>query len=260
MTHLRLYEHPLSSYAQKVKIMLREKQLTFEAIVPDSFGTKPSGDAFASASPRHEVPAMVVDGVPIFDSTVICEFVEERWPEPPLLSRDPLDRARARMIEDLCDTQYEAINWGWGEILWFGRAAGDLATTMRANAERQTRILQAWLTERLGERPWFGGESFGWADAAVAPMVNRSVYYGLAPAGPLETWHARVRDRPSVALTFGEFDVAAERMASASELYTTGGRRREYRDHRLDWMIRSGGLSIVEAGIIAENIRFSWPL
>jgi RNA polymerase-associated protein len=62
-----------------------------------------------------------------------------------------------------------------------------------------------------------------------------------------------------VAVTFAEFDAAAARMAEASDLYTTGGRRREYRDHRLDWMIRSGGIEVVLAGLRDANIRFSWP-
>ena len=55
------------------------------------------------------------------------------------------------MIEDVCDTLYEAINWGLGEISWFRRAEGAKAEEMRATATRQTAELQAWLT-MLG--PW----------------------------------------------------------------------------------------------------------
>ena len=121
--------------------------------------------------------------------------------------------------------------------------------------------MQDWLAERLGEAHWFGGDSFGWADAAVAPMVNRSVHYGLGPeaGSPLARWHARIRERPSVAATFAEFDAAAFRMAAASERYTTGERRREYRDHRLEWMVKSGGIDVVRAGLRDHNIRFPWP-
>ena len=256
-----LYEHPLSSYAQKVKIALREKGVAFTAEMPESFGTGRRDDAFSAASPRSEVPALLDGDTAIFDSTIILEYIEERWPTPPLLPPGPADRARARMVEDVCDTQYEAINWGWGEILWFRRATGALAATMREAATRQTRVMQRWLAERLGGAPWFGGDRFGWADAAAAPVVNRSVHYGLGPepGSALAAWHARLCSRPAVAATFAEFDAAAGRMAAAAELYTTGGRRREYRDHRLDWMIRSGGLPVVQAGLEADNIRFSWP-
>jgi RNA polymerase-associated protein len=115
----------------------------------------------------------------------------------------------------VCDTHYEAVNWGFGEILWFKRASGDLAEKMKAEAARQTGVLQAWLSDRLGASPWFGGAAFGWADAAAAPMVNRSVNYGLGPkaGSPLAQWHARLCERPSVAATFAEFDAMAARRA-----------------------------------------------
>ncbi len=48
-------------------------------------------------------------------------------------------------------------------------------------------------------------------------------------------------------------------MAAAADFYRTGGRRRQYRDHRLEWMIRSGGIDVVLAGIRDGTIRFSWP-
>ena len=258
---LLLYDHPLSSYAQKVKIALREKGLPFTTELPESFGTGRSDGPFAAANPRTEVPVLIDGAVSIFESTVILEYIEERWPEPPLLPRDPAARAFARMTEDVCDTQYEAVNWGFGEVLWFGRATGTLAEHLMAQARAQTRALQDWLTRRLGAADWFGGAGFGWADAAVAPMVNRSVHYGLGPepGSPLAAWHARLRRRPSVAATFIEFDAAAAKMAAASDLYTTGGRRREYRDHRLEWMIKSGGVAVVLAGLRDGNIRFPWP-
>lgn len=256
-----LYEHPLSSYAQKVKIALREKGVAFDLEVPDSFGTGHTDGPFAAATPRMEVPVLVDGATRIFESTVIMEYIEERWPNPPLLPRDPAARASARITEDVCDTQYEAVNWGFGEVLWFRRAAGTLGDALRAQAARQTMVLQDWLEARLGEADWFGGAAFGWADAAAAPMVNRSVHYGMGPppGSALAGWHRRVRERPSVAATFAEFDAAAARMAGAAELYTTGERRREYRDHRLEWMVKSGGIEVVQAGLRDGNIRFSWP-
>ena len=256
-----LYEHPLSSYAQKIKIALREKGVAFEVETPATFGTGETDSEFARSNPRAEVPVLIDGATRIFESTIILEYIEERWPDPPLLPRNPAARAFARMTEEVCDTHYEALNWGFGEILWFARATGSLAEKLRTNAKTQTDSLQGWLMQRLGDAPWFGGESFGWADAAVAPMVNRSVHYGLGPAAgtTLAAWHARLCERPSVTTTFAEFDAAAARMAAAADLYTTGGRRREYRDHRLEWMIKSGGIDVVLAGLRDDNIRFPWP-
>ena len=153
------------------------------------------------------------------------------------------------------------MNWGFGELLWFKRATGTLADTLKAEAARQTAVLQAWSTERLDGAPWFGGERCGWADAAAAPMVNHSVHYGTGPVrgSPLALWHARLRERPSVGATFAEFDAAAARMSEAAGAYISGERRREYRDHRLEWMVKSGGIDVVLAGLRDNTIRFPWP-
>jgi len=260
MTMLLLYEHPLSSYAQKVKIALREKGVTFTVQLPEDLGSGRRG-SFAAMNPRMEIPVLIDGDARIFESTVIMEYIEERWPEPPLLPSHPSRRAFARITEDVCDTQYEAINWGFGEVLWFRRATGALADRLRAEALEQTRTVQAWLAERLADKAWFGGDEFGWADAAAAPMVNRSAYYGMGPApgSPLAGWHDRVSQRPAVAATFAEFDSAAARMKDMADAYVGGVRRREYRDHRLEWMIKSGGIDVVLAGLKDGNIRFAWP-
>ena len=77
-----LYEHPLSSYAQKVKIALREKGLDFKVETPAALGSGKVEGAFAEASPRNEVPALVDGDVRIFDSTIILEYLDDAYPEP----------------------------------------------------------------------------------------------------------------------------------------------------------------------------------
>ena len=61
----------------------------------------------------------------------------------------------------------------------------------------------------------------------------------------------------SVAATFKEFEAAAGSMGDAAQRLASGAIQREYRDHRLEWMIRSGGLDVVLEGIKNGNIRFS---
>src|SRR5204863_807039 len=145
---------------------------------------------------------------------------------------DPAARATARMIEEACDTHYEAINWGMSEIRWFGRASGELADKLRAAAARQTAAIQAWLGEKLGGAAWFGGETFGWADLAAAPYVHRSSLTDLGPAAgtPLAAWLARLRARPSVAETFAESKAAEGRMTDVTKRLADGSFKREYRD------------------------------
>ena len=93
---LLLYDHPLSPYAQKCRIALREKGIAFEARLPTAIGSGAGMEpAFTAASPRAEVPALVDGEVRVFDSTIILEYIEERWPKPRLLPR-VARRARAR--------------------------------------------------------------------------------------------------------------------------------------------------------------------
>ena len=264
MEPLILYNHPVSSYAQKCRIALREKSIPFKPILPEAIKTGIPEAAFQSANPRLEVPALVDGKIEIFDSTIILEYLEDKFPEPALLPprSEAAARAKARMIEDVCDTQYEAINWGWGEVSWMERAEGDLKEKLRNEAEQQTRVIQAWLEEKLGDHDYFGGDfGFGWADLSVAPILNRSAYFGWGPkeGSKLEKWLERVRQRDSVKATFAEFQEAVGNMSSISSAYRSGQRKREYRDHRLEWMIKSGGIDVVSQGLEKKNIRFVWP-
>jgi glutathione S-transferase/RNA polymerase-associated protein len=255
-----LFEHPLSPYAQKNKIALREKNVAFELKLPMGIGAGTGMAAdFTSASPRGEVPALVDGDTRIFDSTIILEYIEEKWPTPPLLPRDPALRARARMIEDAMDTHYEAVNWGLGEIRFMGRAKGELAAKIEVRAAQQVAAWHAWLEKQLGNAEWFGGASFGWADLSVIPYLNGSAGFGLTPAAGsrLAAWTARANARPAVAQTAAEATASIAGMGGVSDLIEQGLFKREYRDHRLEWMIKSGGLQVVLDGLAKDNIRFS---
>jgi glutathione S-transferase len=255
-----VYDHPFSPYAQKVKIALREKGIAFDAKLPDGLGAGGAQGDFASASPRGEVPALVDGDVRIFDSTIILEYIEDKWPTPALLPAAPAERARVRMIEEVMDTHYEAINWGLSEIAWFRRAEGALAETLRANAKTQTEGYFAWLERELGDRTWFNGASFGWGDLSVVPYLNGSLGQGNMPAkgSKLSGWLDRANGRESVAKTAEEArSFGGAGMTDVAGLVDQGLFKREYRDHRLEWMIKSGGVEVVLKGLERDNIRFT---
>ena len=255
-----LYEHPLSPFAQKNKIALREKGVAFDLVTPDGMGAGGGGGAWAQANPRLEVPTLVDGDVSVFDSTIIQDYIEERWPTPPLLPVGAAARARVRMIEEVMDTQYEAATWGMMEMLVFGRAPGALGEELLAKARTQVAGLNTWAEAQLGDAQWFNGAAFGWGDIAVAPFLLAAVGFGAPPApdSKLARWLARCLARPSVAQTAREAEAVAETVAQAvPKMLAAGAFKREYRDHRLEWMLRSGGIQVVIDGLADGSIRFS---
>ena len=259
---LIVYEHPLSPYAQKVKIALDEKGIAYEARMPTAIGSGQPDHAFLKSNPRGEVPSLLDGDASIFDSTIILEYIEDKWPTPPMLPKDPLARAKARTIEEVMDTSFEPINWGLGEIKWFRRATGERARTLEARAHAQARGLYTWLERQLGDSEWFNGATFGWGDLSVVPYLNgaRGNGIGLDEISPLGKWLKRANERPSVKKSAGAAAAVVSSMTQVHQAIESKMFKREYRDHRLEWMIRSGGMDVVLEGIKNDNIRFSAEL
>lgn len=258
---IRVYDHPLSPYGQKVKIALLEKGIAFDARLPNAIGSGSTESDFARSNPRGEVPALVDGDVSVYDSTIILEYIEDRWPEPALLPATPAERARVRMLEDVLDTHFEAITWGLSEIRYFGRAPGALGEAMFRRGQEQILGWYRWLADQLGSREWFNGVAFGWGDLCVVPFVNGAVGFGVQPEGRLAQWLLRANERPSVrqcrlaaeAVSFANSGISLEAVKQAMD---QGLFKREYRDHRLEWMIKTGGIEVVVDGITRQNVRF----
>ncbi len=252
---VKVYEHPLSPYAQKVKLALLYKGIEFEVETP-MIGA--DADAFLAVSPRGEVPVLLHDDIALYDSAIIGAYIDETWPEPPLLPSQPLARAEVRIIEDAMDTHFEGNTWGLGEVKIFARARGEAAQRMCAYAEAQIRGWYGWLEARISNAGWFNGDAYGWADMCVVPFVNGAGRFDIAPAAgtKLAAWLARVNGRDDVT-EVAAAAAAAELDPDAMQAAVAAGFKREYRDHRLEWMIRAGGVDIVAAGVAADNIRFN---
>ena len=223
----------------------------------------PNWQAFLRASPRREVPVLVDGDLSVFDSTIMADYAEERWPERPTLPAEPAERARVRMLEEVCDTELEAVNWGLMEILFFKRASGERAAPLLGAARAQLDRLFARLERELDGREWMNGARFGRGDAAVYPHVTGSAGYGFAPSAEfprLRAWLARAAAQPSVARDTA--DLAAFMKQSGMDRVQTGDApppalQRQYRDHRLEWMMKSGGVDIVLEGIASGTIKFA---
>lgn len=258
MKQIELFEHPRSSYAQKVRILLREKNIPFLSREVKGIGSGKESVDFKRLNPRRQVPVIDVDGDAVFDSTIILEYLEERFPTPALMPEFPLARARARMIEDIFDTQWEAINWGLGELYYFQRGDEELRQALRSAAEDDAAIMYQWLERQWQGGEWLAGERFGWADLCAIPFVATTQRFGVLPepGTKVDNWLSRALLRPSVKETVAEAHAYHREMPEAVSALKTGDFKREYRDHRLEWMIRAGGLAVVEKGLEENDIRF----
>lgn len=105
-TSCRVYGNVVSPYARKVYLTLEWKGLPFEAIdvLPHS-----DGAPFRAISPLGKIPAFEDDRVQLADSSVICDYLEHRHPDPPIYPRDPAERARALWLEEYADTALQDL-------------------------------------------------------------------------------------------------------------------------------------------------------
>lgn len=253
---MKLFEHPISPFCQKVKIFLYEKKIPFQCVLPDFTG---KDTAFKDANPRQEVPALIDGENQIFDSSIIVQYLEDAFPEIPLLPQSPAERAQSRMIEEVCDTFFDAVNWGLLEIRFFERASGKLLKTLEESAASQLGSLYRWLENLLNGEQWLSGQVFGLADISVVPHVIAAVQHGfpITAFPSLSAWFDRVSQRDSVVACVKSAKDAEEGYKIFPQLVRDGLFARQYRDTRLDWMMRSGGKSIVFDGLEQGNLRFS---
>lgn len=250
-----LLDVPLSPYAQKVKILLREKGIAFD-LKPGNLGV--NDPVLLKASPRGEVPALIDGDTAVWDSTIILEYIEEKWPTPPTMPADPAARAKTRGIEEICDGPFEAAIWGVAEVAVFKRAEGDLAAALLADAKATQSRVMAWLDGQLGDQPYFNGASFGRADAAAFPHVNNCRGQRNPPpeGGRLAAWLERCAARPSVQQTLAEQKAGIAEFKALGERYRTGQAKRQFRDYRVEWLLKAGGIQVVQEGLAKETIWF----
>ena len=195
-----LYHLPLSPYSRKVRLALGEKRLPFELKMERVWERRPD---YLALNPAGGVPMLVEEtGLAIPDSWVICEYLEEAYPDTPLLGRTLAERVEVRRL-----------------VVWFDEKFGNEVTRNLLNEKVMKRIsgrgnpdggaLRAgyanirfhlsyidWLAET---RQWMAGNTLSLADFAAAAHLScldfiDDVAWDTAPAA--KDWYARIKSRP----------------------------------------------------------------
>ena len=201
-----LYHQWLCPFSRKVRLALNEKRLEFQLRAEEVHHRR---EDFLALNPAAEVPVLVdEDGTVVVDSTVICEYLDERYAEPALLGPAPAEggvgvRAEARRLSQWFDLKFRAevsANLVDEKIHKRARGLGQPnSAAIRAGFANLNHHLTyiAYLVER---RNWLAGEAFTIADLAAAAHLSCIDYLGDVqwedyPA--VKEWYARVKSRPS---------------------------------------------------------------
>lgn len=191
-TPLVLVSHALCPYVQRAAIVLAEKGLPFERRDID-LADKP--EWFLKISPLGKTPVLLVDKQPIFESSVICEYLEEIAP-PHLHPANPLQRAQHRAWMEFGSALLSLIGAFY--------SARDEAT-LAAHAE-EIRVRLGQIEAVLGDGPFFAGSTFSIVDAVFGPVFRYFDVFdtvdGLALCDSLpkvQRWRSSLASRPSVA-------------------------------------------------------------
>ncbi len=179
---VRIVGSYLSPYVRKALVALDLKGVPYEIdpIVP-FYGN----DAFTRVSPVRRIPVLIDDQVTLPDSTAICEYLDDRYPEPPLRPATAADRARARWLEEYADTRMgEVFIWRLFDQLVIGRFVWgkqpDEAVVKRAIEEEIPGILDFLQGELPADGFVFGAEP-STADIAIATFFRNAAFARYQP-------------------------------------------------------------------------------
>jgi glutathione S-transferase len=230
---LTLYDFGNSVCCQKVRITLRAKGLDWEARRVDLFKSEQYDQQYLKMNPKGVVPTLVHDGNPVIESTLICEYIDEAFPDPPLMPNDAHRRTRMRLWSKFVD---EGLHDGVTELSFSAmfrermramtdemrekrfRNVGDPRRTDRfkstyehgaqspfvvhgiAAYERAFKLMDQTLAEHGG--PWIVGDTVTLADINMMPYAARLEYLGLIGAWldarpRVRDWWGRAQDWPS---------------------------------------------------------------
>ena len=196
-----LYHLWLSPFSRKVRIALREKNLDCELKVEKVWERR---EDFLALNPAGTVPVLIDEnGAVLADSNVICEYLDEAYPELPLISGNVVERAEARRLAAWFDQRFarEVSDNLYREkmlkrFLGLGEPNSVAVRAGYANLRYHLDYI-GWLAER---RRFLAGDRFGLADIAAAAQLSTLDYIGDVPWDEHEGarhWYARIKSRPS---------------------------------------------------------------
>lgn len=200
---LKIYGALLSPFVRKVRCVLTEKSVAYELVATNPFE---KGGDFLRRSPLGRIPALEDEqGRPLADSTVIAEYLEERFPIPPLFPKDPYDRARVRWFDEYADGGMApslTAKVFFQRVISAKLIKGGCDEAIVQQGLKELPTFLGYLERELGGREYLVAETFTLADVSVACQLVNLGHAGVAvdaaqfPA--VAAWYARTVARPTL--------------------------------------------------------------
>lgn len=163
---MNLFSEPACPYCHRTRIVLAEKDITFETIDVD-LNNLP--EDLSELNPYNTVPTLVDRDLVLYDSRVIIEYLDERFPHPPLMPVDPVSRAKTRLALHRVETD------------WFPHL-NDVLHGTEKQATKARKVLRESIissAEIFAVMPFFLSQEFSLVDATIAPVLWRLPVLGI---------------------------------------------------------------------------------
>ena len=236
---LQLYHNDMSTCAQKVRLTLAEKGLDWEGIHFNLREGPQQRPDYLKLNPAGVVPTLIDDGRVLIESTVIMEYLDDRFPDPPLRPADPYGRARVRLWMKQLDEGLHAMTGVLSSSIAFRyqhfaiKSEEEVRQTIEnipdpGKRERQRENILKGLDSKflpgavrrfdrligdidaaLADGDWLAGDAFSLADIAYTPYMVRLTYLQMGwlwDARPrVPEWFERIQARPSFKAGIGDW-------------------------------------------------------
>jgi glutathione S-transferase len=196
---IKLYDFPMSPRARKPRIVLAEKGLQYEKVNIDITKQEQKKPEYLAINPYGKVPSLQDNGTTVYESTIVMEYLNDKYPNPPLMPADPGQRARARVLMHLGDNAYDgALAAIVGEV--FFKPKGQADQSVIAKAQQDLSACFERLERDLGNNEYLVG-AFSLADicfATWAPLFGPLQVEVPSQCAKVNAWLNRLKERPSV--------------------------------------------------------------
>jgi RNA polymerase-associated protein len=194
---MTLFSRPTDIHSHRTRLVLAEKNINIE--IATVLGTELPEDLM-DLNPYHTVPTLVDRDLTLYDSRVIIEYLDERFPHPPLMPVDPVMRAQFRLALFRIETD-------WYSLAEEAESGGDGKLSSKSRKLLRESILQS--KELFGAKPYFISDEFSLVDATIAPILWRLPLYGIdlgSQAEPIDNYMKRVFSRRSFQQSLTELE------------------------------------------------------